>query len=56
MDSSVATYHVSRDEAIETAHGTVKFADYTGKVGDHAVVDYTETAGKKVGEFFEHLD
>ncbi len=46
------TYHVAKDAAIDTGHGTVRFADLTARdarEGAHVTVHYTEDAGGKIG-------
>ena len=46
------TYHVAKDAAIDTGHGTVRFAELTD-TGGHVVIHYTEDAGRKVGHAFK---
>jgi len=54
-DGAEETYDIGRDSALDSAHGLVDAARFTGKEGDHVVVYHTEEGGKKVAHLFRRL-
>ena len=52
-DGAEATYHFSKEAAVDTEHGVVKGTEYAAKEGDKVVVHYSEDAGKKIVHFFK---
>jgi Cu/Ag efflux protein CusF len=54
-DGADETYDLGRDSAIDTEHGLVDAARFTGKEGDHVVVYHTEDAGRKVVHLLKRL-
>jgi Cu/Ag efflux protein CusF len=49
------TYDLGKDSALDTKHGIVDVAHYTGRVGDHVIVYHTEEGGRKVVHLLKHL-
>jgi len=49
------TYDLGRDSAVDTGHGLVDAARFTGKEGDHVVVYHTEEGGRKVVHLLKRL-
>jgi Cu/Ag efflux protein CusF len=49
------TYDLGRDSAIDTKHGLVSVAHFTGKEGDHVIVYHTEEGGRKVVHLLRHI-
>jgi len=54
-DGADETYDLGRDSAVDTGHGLVDAAHFTGKEGDHIVVYHTEEGGRKVIHLLKHL-
>jgi len=54
-DGAEETYDIGRDSALDSEHGLVDAARFTGREGDHVVVYHTEEGGKKVAHLFKRL-
>jgi len=54
-DGAGEIYDFGRECAIETVHGLVDAARFTGKEGDHVVVYHTEEGGRKVAHLFAFM-
>lgn len=50
---SEETFHLGKEAVIDTEHGTVRLAEYTGKEGEQVTAHYTEEAGRKVVHAFK---
>jgi len=54
-DGAEETYDMGRDSAVDTEHGLVDAAHFTGKEGDHVIVYHTEQGGRKVVHLLKRL-
>jgi len=54
-DGADETYDLGRDSAVDTEHGLVDAARFTGKEGDHVVVYHTEEGGRKVVHLLKRI-